>query len=154
MNTTSENTPSAALSTGILQVLPYLNFDGRAGEALEFYRQALDAEILQQIRFGDRPEACEGQPVNPQKIMHATVRVGAATLFASDCHCSGKAKFEGVSLALNVADDAEAELRFARLSEGGQVFQPLVQTFFSSRFGVVADRFGVTWMIAVAPAAS
>jgi PhnB protein len=154
MNTSSECSPSAVVSTGVLQVLPYLSFDGRTDEALEFYQQALDADVLQRIRFGDRSETCDGHPVNPEKIMHATFRVGAATLFASDCHCGGKPSFEGISLAMNVADDAEAELRFARLSEGGRVFQPLTQTFFSSRFGVVADRFGVTWMIAVAPAAS
>lgn len=154
MNTSSESTSSAVQSTGVLQVLPYLSFDGRTGEALEFYQQALEAEILQLIRFGDRPEACDGHPVNPEKIMHATFRVGAATLFASDCHCGGNPSFEGISLAMNVADDAEAELRFARLSEGGKIVQPLVQTFFSSRFGVVADRFGVAWMIAVTPMAS
>ena len=137
-----------------MQVQPYLFFDGRCEEALEFYRRALGAEVTALIRFKDSPEppqpgACA--PGSGDKVMHASFRVGEATLMASDGRCQGKPSFEGFSLSLTVPDEAQAEGLFAALGEGGQVQMPLAKTFFSPRFGMVADRFGVSWMIYVAP---
>jgi PhnB protein len=88
-------------------------------------------------------------PGSENKVMHAAFKIGDSTLYASDGRCQGKPTFDGFSLSIGVRDDAEAERVFAGLSEGGQVRQPLTTTFFSSRFGMVADRFGVPWMVIV-----
>lgn len=130
-------------------VQPYLFFEGRCEEALEFYRTALGAETLMLMRFKDSPdpEACAGG--SAEKIMHSSFRIGETTLFASDGRCGGKQNFEGVSLSLSVPTIEESEKTFAALSEGGQVQMPLTKTFYSPSFGMVADRFGVAWMIIV-----
>jgi PhnB protein len=137
-----------------MQVQPYLFFDGRCEEAIEFYRKALGAEVTMLMRFKDSPEPPQpgmAPPGSENKVMHAAFRVGEATVMASDGHCMGKPSFQGFSLSLTVATDAEAERLFAALGDGGQVQMPLTKTFFSSRFGMVADRFGVSWMLVVAP---
>jgi PhnB protein len=82
--------------------------------------------------------------------MHANLRIGDTTVMASDGRCQGRPNFQGFSLSLTVPNDAEAERRFVALADGGQVQMPLAKTFFSSRFGMVTDRFGVLWMIIVA----
>jgi len=132
-----------------MQVQPYLNFDGRCEEALDFYRQAVGAEVVALMRFKDSPDPSMISPGSENKIMHSSFRVGDAVLLASDGRCQAKPNFQGVSLALTVPDEATAEQRFAALSDGGQVQMPLTKTFFSPRFGMVADRFGVTWMVLV-----
>jgi PhnB protein len=136
-------------------VQPYVFFDGKCEEALNFYKTALDAEIIMMMRFKDSPVPAQPGMVPPgseNKIMHAAFRIGETTLMASDGECHGKPSFQGVSLSLTVANDAEAERVFSALTAGGQVRMPLTKTFFSSRFGMAADRFGVAWMVVVAPA--
>jgi len=136
-----------------MQVQPYLFFEGRCEEALEFYRSALGAEMKMLMRYKDNPDPTQRSMVSPgseEKVMHATFRVGDSTIMASDGHCQGGAKFQGFALTLTVADDAEAERLFARLGDGGHVAMPLAKTFFSSRFGMLTDRFGVMWMMIVA----
>ncbi len=133
-----------------MQVQPYLNFDGRCEEALEFYRSALGAEVTMLTRFKQCPEPGMVSPGSEDKVMHARFRVGEATVLASDGRCKGQPNFQGISLALTVHDDAEAERRFTALADGGQVQMALTKTFFSSGFGMVADRFGVSWMVIVA----
>jgi PhnB protein len=135
-----------------MQVQPYLFFDGRCEEALDFYRAALGAEVTMLMRFRDSPEPPPPGMVPPGaegKVMHAAFRVGDATVMASDGRCGGNPAFQGVSLSLTVPDEAAAERTFAALAEGGQVQMPLDRTFFSPRFGMVADRFGVSWMVVV-----
>ena len=137
-----------------MQVQPYLNFEGRCEEAINFYSSALGARVTALMRFKDSPEkppvgTC--QPGSENKIMHASFNIGDSVVMASDCGCSGQPKFQGVSLSLSVKNDADAERRFAALAEGGKVCMPLGRTFFSSSFGVVTDRFDVTWMIVVMP---
>ena len=137
-----------------MQVQPYLFFDGRCEEAIEFYRKTLGAEVTMLVRFKDSPEPpapgiCP--PGSENKVMHANLRIGDTQMMASDGRCQGRPTFQGFSLSLTVPDDAEAERRFAALSDGGKVQMPLAKTFFSSRFGMVADRFGVSWMVYVAP---
>jgi PhnB protein len=137
-----------------MQAQPYLFFDGRCEEALEFYQSALGAEVMMLMRFKDSPEPCGDGMVPPGsegKVMHTSFRIGDTTVLASDGRCQGRPEFRGFSLSLTAADDAEAERLFASLADGGQVQMPLAKTFFSSRFGMVADRFGVPWMIVVAP---
>ncbi|MBI3562587.1 MAG: VOC family protein [Gammaproteobacteria bacterium] len=135
-----------------MYVQPYLFFDGRAEEALNFYRQALGAEVTMLMRFKDNPEPCDSAmtpPMDSNKIMHASFRIGTTTLMASDGRCTGQANFQGFSLSLSAPNEAAANRLFATLAEGGQVQMPLARTFFSPRFGMVADRFGVSWMIIV-----
>ncbi len=137
-----------------MQVQPYLFFDGRCEEAVEFYRRALGAEVTMLMRFKDSPEPHQPGMLPPgaeDKVMHAEFRIGDSTVMASDGRCEGRPSFQGFALSLTVRDDAEADRRFASLADGGQVQMPLTKTFFSSRFGMVADRFGVSWMIYVAP---
>jgi PhnB protein len=134
-------------------VQPYLFFDGRCEEAIEFYRGALGAEVEMLMRFRDNPEPAEHGMLPPgaeNKVMHACFRIGDTRVMASDGRCGGKPNFQGFSLSLTVPSDAEAERLFAALSDRGQVQQPLTKTFFSPRFGMVADRFGVGWMVLVA----
>lgn len=133
-------------------VQPYLFFDGRAEEAIEFYRSVLGAEPVMVMRFKESPEPPPPGMVPPgseNKIMHASLRIGETTVMASDGSCQGQASFQGFALSLTVANEAEADRLFAALGQGGQVQMPLTKTFFSPRFGMVADRFGVSWMIVV-----
>ena len=134
-----------------MQVQPYLFFDGRCEEAIEFYRGALGAEVTMLLRFKDSPEPSQCPPGAENKVMHASIRIGDTTLMASDGRCEGKPSFQGFSLSLSVPNEVEAERLFASVADGGQVQMPLTKTFFSPRFGMVADRFGVSWMIIVAP---
>ena len=135
-------------------VQPYLFFDGRCEEAVEFYRRAIGAEVVMLMRFRDGPEPAEHAMVPPgaaDKIMHAALRIGETMVLASDGRCLGEPQFHGFALSLTAADEAEADRLFAALGEGGQVQMALSKTFFSPRFGMVADRFGVSWMVIVAP---
>jgi PhnB protein len=136
-----------------MQIQPYLFFDGRCEEAIEFYRQALGAEVTMLMRVKDSPEPPQPgmmPPGSDEKVMHASLRIGDATVMASDGRCLGQPNFQGFALSITVPDDAQAERLFAALGEGGQVQMPMSKTFFSSRFGMVADRFGVGWMVIVA----
>lgn len=134
-----------------MQVQPYLDFNGRCEEAIEFYRRALGAEVTSLHRFKDSPDSNMASPAIAEKIMHANLRIGENTVSASDGHCNGQQNFQGFSLALNVANEAEGQRVFAALSQGGQVRMPFTKTFFSPGFGMLADRFGVSWMVHVAP---
>ena len=141
-----------------MQVQPYLFFDGRCAEAVEFYRSALGAEVTALMRFKDAPpqegaapgEECAAPAANPDQVMYSSFRIGDSTVNASDGLPPGEAGFKGFSLSLVVKDGDTAERLFAALAEGGQVQQPLIKTFFSSHFGMVSDRFGVGWMVHVA----
>jgi PhnB protein len=135
-------------------VQPYLFFDGRCEEALDFYRRALGAEVTMLMRFKEAPEQPPPGAVPPgseDKVMHAAFRIGETTVMASDGHCQQKPSFQGFSLSISVNDEATAERLFGALADGGQVRMPLGKTFFSPKFGMVADRFGVGWMVIVVP---
>ena len=136
-----------------MQVQPYLFFNGRCEEAIEFYKKALDAEVTMLMRFKESPEPPPPGTLPPgseNKVMHSSLRIGETVVLASDGRCQGEADFEGFSLSLTVRNEAEADRFFASLADGGQVQMPLAKTFFSPRFGMVADRFGVGWMVYVA----
>jgi PhnB protein len=132
-----------------MQVQPYLFFNGRCEEALGFYRDALGAEVTAMMRFREGPEPAHIPPGAEDKIMHAELRIGEAKIMVSDGMGGGQPEFCGVSLALTVKDEAAAERAFGALAEGGQVQMPLGPTFFAPRFGMVADRFGASWMVLV-----
>jgi PhnB protein len=134
---------------------PYLFFNGRCEEAIEFYRKALGAEVEMLMRFKDSPEPLQPgvhPPGSGNKVMHASLRIGENSVMASDGRCTGKLNFDGFALSLRVNTEAEADRLFAALADGGRVQMPLAKTFFSPRFGMVADRFGVLWMILVSQA--
>jgi PhnB protein len=135
-----------------MDVQPYLFFDGRCEEALEFYKKTLGAEVKVLLRFKDNPEPQPGMtpPGAENKVMHANFRIGDTDLLASDGRCLGQPKFQGFSLSLWAKTAAEADKKFAALADGGQVQMPLAKTFFSPRFGMVADKFGIGWMVLVA----
>ena len=135
-----------------MQIQPYLFFEGRCEEALMFYRDVLGAEISQLMRYRDNPDPPPPgmlPPGSEDRIMHASMRIGDSTVLVSDGNCSGTTGFNGFSLTLHAASDAEAERLFAALAKGGQVRMPMAQTFFSSRFGMLADRYGLGWMVIV-----
>jgi PhnB protein len=134
-------------------IQPYLFFNGRCEEALDFYRRTLGAEVTMLMRYKDNPDPqsrAMSAPGTDNKVMHANVRVRDTEFMASDGRCQGQPQFEGFSLTLNVANAAEADKLFAALGEGGQAQMPLTETFFAERFGMVADKFGVSWMVLAA----
>ena len=133
-------------------IQPYLFFDGRCEEALEFYRKALGAKVEMLMRNRESPEPPPPgmlPPGSEGKVMHASLRIGDSVVMASDGHCRGKPSFQGFSLSVTARDEAEAKRFFAALSEGGSVTMPLGKTFFSPAFGMATDRFGVGWMVIV-----
>jgi PhnB protein len=136
-----------------MAVTPYLFFEGRCEEAIAFYKKALGAEVGMQMRFSECPDPHPGmsEPGTENKILHACLTINGAPVMMSDGHAKGQPDFKGFSLSLNAKDEAEAGRLFGALSEGGEVRMPLGKTFFSPSFGMVADRFGVGWMIIVEP---
>jgi PhnB protein len=131
-------------------VQPYLNFDGRCDEALEFYKKAIGAKVGMLMRFKDAPDQSIISPGSENKVMHSSFQVGETTIMASDGRCTGKANFHGIALSITANSEAEADKLFGGLAEGGQVNMPLSKTFFSPKFGMLSDKFGVGWMISVA----
>ncbi len=133
-------------------IQPYLFFGGRCEEALEFYRTAIGAEVELTMLYKDSPE-----PMPPgmlaedfeNKVMHTSFRVGGTTVMASDGCSQEDTKFDGFSLSLLVPTEADAQRAFSALSEGGSVRMPLAKTFWSPCFGMLADRFGLGWMVSV-----
>jgi uncharacterized glyoxalase superfamily protein PhnB len=135
-------------------VAPYLFFSGRCEEALEFYKQAIGAEVSMMMRFNESPDAVPDgmlQPGFENKIMHATFQVGSMSIMASD-GCDDKSKFEGFRLALSLANETDARRIFDALTVGGTVDMPLGPTFWSPCYGMVTDKFNVGWMVMVAAA--
>jgi PhnB protein len=133
-------------------VQPYLFYEGRCEEAIEFYRKALDAKVDMMMRYDDNPEPPPESmipPGNGHKIMHAALNVAGSIFMLSDGLCSGKTGFQGFSLSVQAADEAEARRRFDALADGGKVNMPLAPSFFSPAFGMLTDRFGVGWMVVV-----
>jgi PhnB protein len=140
------------VSEEIMHIEPYLFFEGRCEEAVEYYRKALGAEVMMLLRYKDSPEPPPAGKLpagSENKVMHASLRIGETTVMASDGLAQGRPSFEGFSLSITVPDEARADKLFAALADGGQVQMPLAKTFWSARFGMVKDRFGVGWMIGV-----
>jgi PhnB protein len=132
-----------------MTVTPYLFFDGRCEEAIEFYKKTLGAEVGMMTRFNEAPDKTMCAPGTENKVMHACLRIGGTAVMASDGRVQNKPKFEGFALSISPKDEADAERVFKALADGGQVQMPLAETFFAKSFGMVADRFGVGWMIVV-----
>lgn len=149
---TRETKPTGAAHGAIVQ--PYLFFGGRCDEAVSFYRKALNAQVEMIKRFEESPDPMPANKMAPgweKKVMHASFRIGQTTVMASD-GCGPDQKFSGFSLSLTVPTEAEADRAFNALADGGKVQMPLARTFWSPRFGMVTDRFGIGWMVSVATA--
>ncbi len=130
-----------------MQVNPYLFFDGKCEEALEFYKSTAGAKVTALMRFKEAPDQTNMNPESKDKVMHAEFTVGETKILASDGYCHGAPKFEGFSLTIQCANDAEAAKLYGALGDGGKVVMPLGKTFFASSFGMITDKFGVGWMV-------
>ena len=130
-----------------MHVEPYLSFEGRCEEALEFYKKAAGAEVTMLMRFKESPDQSMVSPGSENKVLHAAMKIGDSLVMASDGRCTGQANFHGIALTITATNDAEAKRLFGALAEGGQVNMPITKTFFASSFGMLADRFGVGWMV-------
>ena len=130
-------------------IQPYLFFEGRAEEAIEFYKKTLGAKTEMVMRFKEAPDQSMISPGSGDKVMHSAIKIGDTTLLVAECRNTGKPNFQGFSLTVYAKDEAEADKLFGALGDGGQVRMPMEKTFFAKRFGVVADKFGVGWMIIV-----
>lgn len=133
-----------------MQVQSYLFMDGRAEEAIEFYKKALGATVTMLMRGKDSPDPSMCMPGGENKIMHASMNIGETAVMLSDGRNTGQPKFEGFALSIGTKTEAEADKLFNALLDGGKVTMPQSKTFFSARFGMLADKFGVNWMILVA----
>lgn len=135
-----------------MKVEPYLYFDGRAEEALNFYKESIGAEILCLMRFDEGPEGMDIAPGTEHKVMHSAMQIGDSMIMVSDgmCNTEQPTPFSGITLTISVDNAAQAERLFTALGEGGQVQMPLSETFFADKFGMVADKFGVSWMVLAA----
>ena len=134
-----------------MKVEPYLFFNGRCDEAIEFYKKTLGAQVGMLMRFKDSPEKSACAPGSENKVMHASLTIGQTRVMASDGHNTGNPKFDGFALSVDAKDDADADRLFNGLSDGGKVIMPLGKTFFSPRFGMTQDKFGMNWMVIVEP---
>jgi PhnB protein len=134
-----------------MQVQSYLFFDGRCEEAIDFYKKTLGAEVGMLMRWKDSPDKSMCTPSNENKVMHASIKIGETRVMASDGRNTGNPEFKGFALSVNAKDEPEADRLFNSLSAGGNVMMPLGKTFFSPRFGMTTDKFGVNWMVIVEP---
>jgi len=133
-----------------MPIQPYLFLQGRADEAIAFYEKAIGAKRVMLMRYKDNPDATA--PPSPEladKVMHARLEIGDSVVLLSDGHGPEGPRFQGFALTLTVAGEAEADRAFGALCEGGHIVQPLQKTFFSPRFGMTQDRFGVLWIVLV-----
>jgi PhnB protein len=136
-----------------MKIEPYLFFNGHCEEAIDFYKQALGAEVAMLMRISESPQAHPAgllPPGSGNKIMHASLQIGDTSVMMSDGMCTGQLNFKGITLSLGVSDAAQAQRFFSALSQGGSINMPLDKTFYASQFGMVTDRFGVPWMV-IAP---
>ena len=133
-----------------MKVQAYITFGGRCEEALQFYKKSIGAEVTGLLRWKESPDAAMKPPPGyEKKVMNAAFRIGETQLMADDGMGPKQAEFKGMSLVIEVADDAEAKRIFTALGEGGSVQMPLTKTFWTSSFGVLTDKFGVPWMVNV-----
>jgi PhnB protein len=132
-----------------MKVQPYVFFDGKCDEALEFYKRALGAKVTALMRWKEAPDKSMITPGQENKVMHSEFQVGETVILASDGRGTDKPSFQGFALTITADNDADAKRMFNALGDGGQVQMPLEKTFFASLFGMVADKFGVGWMVMV-----
>ena len=128
-----------------MELNPYVNFDGTCAEAFRYYQAHLGGVVESVMTFAELPDASEVDPAWRDRVLHASLSIGGAVLMGSDVQGAQPMRSAYLSLGVDSAEDAERV--FAALSDGGEVFMPLQETFFASRFAQLRDRFGVNWMI-------
>jgi PhnB protein len=133
-----------------MNLQPYLFFDSKCDEALDFYKKAVGAEPKMLMRFSQAPDQSMISPGSENKVMHAQVQIGDTAVLMSDGRCTGNTNFQGFALTLTAKTENEADKTFNALADGGKVTMPMAKTFFSPRFGMLTDKFGVGWMVLVA----
>lgn len=131
-----------------MQLNPYLNFNGQCEAAFKLYHQVLGGEIVAMMTHGGSPMADQVPADWQEKIMHASLKVdGGGLLYGSDAPPDRFQPMQGCQVSINVTDTAEAERIFHGLADNGQVIMPIQQTFWAARFGMLVDRFGISWMV-------
>jgi PhnB protein len=137
-----------------MQLVTYLNFNGQCEAAFKFYESCLRGKIQTMVTFGSTPHGTEMPAAWRNKIMHAQMTMGDQVLMGSDGQSDQPAERNGFSVAVVLEDPAEADRIFAALAKNGAVSMPIQETFFSARFGMLTDQFGVPWMVNCEPAAA
>jgi PhnB protein len=135
-----------------MEVAPYLMFLGNCKEAFEFYQKALGGK-LDMMTYGQSPEAAKMPAAMHNQVIHARLAAGAGAIMGADCPPEHYNKPQGFSVSVVTKDPAETERVFNALAQDGQVNMPLQQTFWSAKFGMLQDRFGISWMVNCAQAA-
>jgi PhnB protein len=130
-----------------MKIHTYLNYGGNCEEAFRFYEKNLGGKILMMMRYGEQPDPKNAPPGSEKWILYANMAIGETQLMGSDVPPDRFQPMRSVYLSLDVDSDAEAERIFKLLTEGGEVFMPMAETFFAFRFGMLRDRFGTSWMI-------
>src|ERR1700730_4351795 len=130
-----------------MQLNPHLDFNGHCQAAFKFYQQCLGGDIQAMMTWGDSPMADQVPPEWRDRIIHATLIVGETTLMGADAPPDRYEEPRGFAVAIQVNDPGDAERIFAALSQDGTVTMPLQQTFWTVRFGMLVDRFGIPWMV-------
>ncbi|HYE88758.1 MAG TPA: VOC family protein [Vicinamibacterales bacterium] len=130
-----------------MQMNPYVSFKGDCAEAFQYYAEHLGGKTGELFKYGGSPMAAQAPAGWDNKIMHGDITIGGTRLMGADVAPDQYEAPRGVSLSLNLTDEAEADRMFAALSDGGRVIMPIEQTFWAKRFGVVTDRFGLQWLI-------
>ena len=128
-----------------MKMYTYVNFAGKCAEAFRFYEQHLGGKTTMMMTHGQAPDQTKVNPNWKDAVLHARISIGGTELLGADIPSAEPMR--SAYLSLNVESDAEAERVFSALSEKGQVFMPMQETFFATRFGQLRDRFGVNWMI-------
>lgn len=130
-----------------MRVESYLKFNGRCDEALAFYKKAVGAKVVMLMRFKDNPDGKMPPNIPGEQVMHCKFRIGDTDILATDCGCTDPLQFEGFQLSISADSGADAERIFNALCEGGRVKMPITKTFFASSFGMLQDRFGISWIV-------
>lgn len=125
----------------------YLNFNGQCAEAIKFYEQAIGAQVLFKMNWGESPMAGELPPAMHNMIMHSTLQLGEGQIMCADSPPDRYEKPAGMSVSLHPSDAAEGERLFNALSENGNATMPFQKTFWSPGFGMCVDKFGIPWMV-------
>jgi PhnB protein len=130
-----------------MQLHTYLNYGGNCEEAFKFYEEHLGGKITMLMRHEQQPE---GQPVAPgwgRAVLHARINLGGTELLGADIPPDRFQPIRSAYLSLTLSSDQEADRLFGLLSDGGQIFMPMQETFYASRFAMLRDRFGTSWML-------
>jgi PhnB protein len=130
-----------------MQVNTYLNYGGNCAEAFKFYEKELGGKILMMMTFVQAPDQSMVTPESKNKVMHARMAIGDTQIMGSDAPKDRFQPMRSVYLSLTVDSAGEAERLHAILSQGGEVFMPMQETFFAARFSMLRDKFGTSWMI-------